>query len=280
MNKNAAQTGRLLLKFLTQFSEDQIPFLAAGLCYFITFSIFPLLLVLAALAGFFLTYDEANRQTIEYARHAFPHQSDLVTDVLRTVRQHHQGASLFGLLALLWSGKNIFGALAHAMNQIWGVSSRSWLSENLRATAAALSIGFCLLVISVVTTAVTAWTVWGTSWLPPSLAKYPPVALGQAATLGPFLTATLTLTVLYHWLPNTRVPWKVCGLSAALVALAWEGIRHLFGWYLKHIAAFDAIYGSLGSALGFMLWIYISAILILSGVEIAKLAHQEHRPIP
>jgi membrane protein len=265
---------RHLAIFVRQFAQDQVTFLAAGLCYFITFSTFPLLLVLIALIGFFLSYEEASRHTLQLAREVFPHQSEMVTEILSRVGRHHQEASLIGLLTLLWSGKNVFGAMASAMNMMWGVRPRPWLWENLRATAAALSIGVVIVTLSLAGTLYGAWSTWGAAWLGAEWWAYPPAALQRAASLGPALVASMTLTVLYRWLPNREVPWRLCLLSATIVAAAWEILRKLFGWYLQHVAALDAIYGSLGGVLGFMLWIYLSAILVLTGVEIAKTADQ------
>lgn len=259
-----------LFQFIRQFNADQVPFLAAGLCYFITFSIFPLLLVLTALIGFFMTSEDASRHTLQLVREVFPHQSNLVADTLAKVSLHHQEASLLGLITLLWSGKNVFGALASALNSIWKVSPRPWLIENLRASAAALSIGVAVLIVSLAGTIIKAWSTWGAAHIAPEWAIYPPAALQQAAAVGPVLIATATLTMLYRWLPNCQTPWHHCLGSAAVIACTWDAVRRLFGWYLQHVAALDAIYGSLGGALGFMLWIYVSAILVLAGAEISK----------
>lgn len=275
MKKSVQQTAALTSRFVRSFTRDQVPFLAAGLCYFITFSIFPLLLVLTALIGFVLSYEDASKTTLQLAGEVFPHQLQLVADTLAKMRHHHQEASALGIIALLWSGKNVFGAMASAMNTIWGVPPRSWLLENLRATAAALSIGVAVILASVAGTLIKAWSSWGALHVLPAWDLTPPPFLQHVTTVAPALFASLALTLSYRWLPNRETPWVLCLGSAVTIAAAWEAVRRLFGWYLEHVAVLDAIYGSLGGALGFMLWIYVSAILILTGVELAKILEGE-----
>ncbi len=145
------------------FSDDQVTFLAAGLCYFVFFSIFPLMLVLVAIAGHFLSTDEAMRQATRVVAELFPHQQGFLIDLLRQVMEFRGEATLLGFGALLWTGKNVFLSLGHAMNEIWHVPGRNWFIENLLATIVAISFGLLIVGLSLTglhprTALTAAWT--------------------------------------------------------------------------------------------------------------------------
>jgi membrane protein len=60
-----------------------------------------------------------------------------------------------------------------------------------------------------------------------------------------------------------------------LAALAWLAVSALFSWYLTNFAHYDATYGSLGAAIGLMMWLWLSVIVILIGAELnAEIEHQ------
>jgi membrane protein len=82
---------------------------------------------------------------------------------------------------------------------------------------------------------------------------------------------TVAAAVLYRVLPNVAVRWRDVLLPAFLMAVAREGAKLGFTWYLGTFAQIDRVYGPIAAIIGLMLWLYVSFILLLLGAE---LSHQ------
>ena len=77
------------------------------------------------------------------------------------------------------------------------------------------------------------------------------------------------LAVLYRYGPSRREPrWQWLTVGSVVAAIAWLISSVLLSWYLSNFANYDATYGSLGAAIGLMMWMWISAIVILLGAEL------------
>ncbi|MEB3330447.1 MAG: YhjD/YihY/BrkB family envelope integrity protein, partial [Candidatus Sericytochromatia bacterium] len=131
-----------LLRLARGMEAARVTMLAASLSYFLFFSLLPLMVLLVAVAGQFLSQEEAMRRTFALIGEAFPHQRELVTTALQGVVAHREGAGVASLVALAWGAKNVFLSLSQAMNAIWGVPGRPWLREHLQALVAAVLAGF------------------------------------------------------------------------------------------------------------------------------------------
>jgi membrane protein len=80
----------------------------------------------------------------------------------------------------------------------------------------------------------------------------------------PWLLVFLLFLGLYRWVPNRNVPWRSALWSALAAALAWEGASAAFTWYLSSgLARYALIYGSLGTVVALLLWVYISSLIVL-----------------
>ena len=277
MLKGIVGFARLVWRIGQGFSEDQVTFLAAGLCYFVFFSFFPLILVLVAVAGHFLSAEEAMRHAMRVVTELFPAQKGFLVDILRQVMEYRGEATLLGFVALLWSAKNVFQSLAHAMNVIWKVPDRAWWLENLIATVMALSFGMMIVLTSVaigLANALISYRIPVLGWSPTMIPGFVPSLVAVA----PLALAAGILTLLYKFLPNRRLGWFDVLPGALAAAMAWELLRRLFGWYLEHVARYHMVYGSLGGIVGFLFWIYVSATVFLVGVEIAKALSETDGP--
>jgi membrane protein len=94
-----------------------------------------------------------------------------------------------------------------------------------------------------------------------------------------FIALALAIACIYRFGPSRAAPrwhWITWGSSAA--TLLWLGASALFSWYAANFGTFNETYGSLGAVIGFMTWLWISAIVILLGAELnAEMEHQTAR---
>ena len=84
------------------------------------------------------------------------------------------------------------------------------------------------------------------------------------------------LAVLYRFGPSRESPrWEWLSVGSVIAATAWLVGSALLSWYLANFANYDATYGSLGAAIGMMIWMWMSSIVILVGAELnSEIEHQ------
>jgi membrane protein len=84
------------------------------------------------------------------------------------------------------------------------------------------------------------------------------------------------LAAIYRCGPSRTEPrWQWLSVGSAAAAIGWLITSVLFSWYISHFGAYNATYGSLGAAVGMMMWMWISAIVVLLGGELnAEIEHQ------
>jgi membrane protein len=94
-----------------------------------------------------------------------------------------------------------------------------------------------------------------------------------------FVLVMLGLAILYRFGPSRREPrWQWVSVGSLFAAIAWLAGSGLLSWYLAKFANYDATYGSLGAAIGLMMWMWLSIIVILVGAELnSEIEHQTAR---
>jgi len=94
-----------------------------------------------------------------------------------------------------------------------------------------------------------------------------------------FAAVALALACLYRFGPSREAPrWRWLTWGSVVATLLWVAASALFSWYAANFGTFNETYGSLGAAIGFMTWLWISAIVILLGGELnAEMEHQTAR---
>ena len=267
---------RLVWEVVQSFNADKVPFLAAGLCYFVFFSIFPLLLLLVSVAGYFLTAEQAMLQAASLTQQVFPQQATFLLDILKGVMEHRDTASLFGIATLLWSAKNIFYSMGQALNIIWKVpQDRGIILENAIALGLSLSVGLVIFLTSLSYAVLLAIMNFRFPVLGLSPSDIPGIVF-LIANILPLTLVALTLMALYKLLPNRMLALRQVAPGAVAAAVLWEVMRRVFGFYMENLSRFDAVYGSISGIVGFLLWIFISAAIFLLGAEIAWVLNEHH----
>jgi membrane protein len=87
---------------------------------------------------------------------------------------------------------------------------------------------------------------------------------------GSYLATALLIgcvALVYYFIPNTRVRFRDVWPGAILVGVLWRIALRLFSWYAADLATWNVIHGSIAAVVVFLLWIYISAVILIYGVE-------------
>jgi membrane protein len=179
-----------------------------------------------------------------------------------------------GLAIALWSANSGMKAILDALNVVYEEKEkRGFIKLNLVTLCFTLAaIAALLLALGAVVVMPIALNFLGLHEVTDLLLR---------AVRWPILLALiiLGLAVLYRFGPSRREPrWQWISVGSVVAALAWLAASVLLSWYLAHFANYDATYGSLGAAIGLMMWMWISSIVILFGAELnSEIEHQTIR---
>jgi len=103
-----------------------------------------------------------------------------------------------------------------------------------------------------------------------NIAFYDTFLWNALSRLVPWALTFFMVLGLYRWAPNARVRWSEAAWGALAATLCWEMSKMGFGWYLESgLARQQLIYGSLGTVVALMLWVYLSGLIILFGAHLS-----------
>jgi membrane protein len=250
----------ILLRVRDGISEDRVIAIGAGITFFGLLAIFPGIAALIALYGLFADPNTIAAQLETIAGFVPAGGIDIIKEQLSRVTAQGSGtlgvAFFIGLVVSLWSANSGTKAVFDALNIVYDEPERrSFLKLNamsLLFTAGAIAFRYVGLSDVLETTL--------------RIGRWPIllVALG------------LVLAVLYRYGPSReKAQWRWVSWGSGFAAVMWVAASSLFSWYATNFGTYNETYGSLGAVVGFMTWIWMSAIVVLIGAELdAEMEHQ------
>lgn len=265
----------ILWRTYNQIGEDRLLAVAAGAVFYMLLALFPAVTALVSLYGLFTDPSVINEH-LSLLGGVMPGGAiDIVREQVTRLTETGKNALgfgfFFGLLLALWSANAGIKAIIDALNVVYDErEKRSFIKLTLVAFAFTIgALVFVLLALAgiVILPLVLAWTGYETrAGEIVSLLRWPAL----------LVIVMLWLAVLYRYAPSReRARWSWLSVGSIFAALAWLGGSALFSWYLSNFADYDATYGSLGAAIGLMMWLWLSVSVILVGGELnAEMEHQ------
>ena len=261
---------RLLVRTLHEMSADDATHMAAGVAYYMLFSLFPLVLGLIAVLSFFVDDATAQTQLTGWISGFLPGSEELVVSNINAVVAFRGALGLFAVVGLFWSGSAVFGAITRAVNRAWDVvDDRPFYVTKLRQLMMAVATGI-LFALSLTMAAVVRTAGIITTTEVPGL--QPLINTGSLAMLqiGSFLLVLVIFLLLYKYLPNTKTYWSYIWPGALLGASLFELAKNLFLFYLNSFASFENVDGSLAPVVAMLLWAYLSSLILILGAELSS----------
>jgi membrane protein len=239
---------------------------AASIAYYALLSLFPFLLLTLSVLGS-ITADPGDRdRVVAFVFEYFPRQFEFITGQIDAFRASTLRIGVGGSIALVWASLGVFNAVTSAVNHAWAVEKRrSFLKHRLVGFLMLLSAGGILLVaIVIVSAAKVAQSRWfGALQAQSTMMDWlSGVAANQLATL--LLIGCVAL--IFYFIPNARVRFRDVWPGAILVGLLWRGALSVFSWYARDLASWNVVHGSVTTAVVFLVWIYVCAVILLYGV--------------
>jgi membrane protein len=258
--------------------EHRIVSIAAGVAFYVLLAIFPAIAALVALYGLFADPSTISRDLDGLSGILPGGATDVIGEQLTRLTAQPNGtlglAFIAGLAVSLWSANAGMKALVDALNIVYGEKEkRSFIKLN----AVSLLFTFGALVFSILALGAIAVLPFVLDHLGLATATQWLVRFGKWPVL--FVLVALIMAVVYRYGPSReRAQWRWISWGSALAAVAWLIMSLLFSWYAAKFGSYNKTYGSLGAAIGFMTWIWLSSIVILLGAELdAEMEHQTAR---
>ena len=244
-----------------RFSRDGCTFMAQALAFNAIFAIFPIAILAIAALGFVYGSDEAQSRALALIGTLAPELQGILADNLSHVVQFRGISGGLALVALLWSGKNLFQGLAYALNRALDVKAgRPLLSDILVALVMLPILGILFFIATAVPLALSFIVQYG--------GLRDAAVISQIAGYGTGLVLIFVVTmVLYTYLPNRRVKPTFGIPGAILVTVAWELAQIAFALYSTHVN-FRYVYGALSAFALLLVWFYYMATIFLFGAEL------------
>lgn len=262
---------RVLKRTASEYKADNLSDLAAALTYYGILAIFPALIALVSILG--LIGSSAIRPLLDNLTGIAPGSAREILNSMLTQIENNQGragiALVIGILVALWSASGYVAAFMRAGNTVYDVGEG-------RPAWKTLPTRFALTVALVVLMAVTAVGVVFTGKLADRAGEI--LGLGDTAVMvwnyakWPVLVliVSLMIALLYWAAPNVkrrpRFRWITPG--SLLAVLIWLAASALFALYVATFSSYDRTYGSLAAVIVFLIWLWISNIAILLGLEL------------
>jgi membrane protein len=263
---------RTLKRTAREFRSDELTDRAAGLTYYSVLSLFPALIALVSIVGVFGDPAAVTRALTGILREVSPSTAaSAVTGPVAALTANRSAAGILlvvGLAVALWTASNYVGAFMRTANAVYE-SEESRPFWKLRPLQMAITLGIVVMLALVLFGLVVSGPVaeglgdalglGGTAVVAWNLAKWP-------------VLAALVLTVfavLYYAAPAARPPafrWITPGSVVALVA--WVAASAAFGLYVANFGSYDRTYGTLGGVVTFLVWLWISNLALVFGLEL------------
>ena len=264
---------QIVWRALVKFDETDGEQRAASFAYYAFFAMFPLILLFITLGTTFLGDKETASSTIiAYVSRYMPLESQDAKVVITTIDgvvKSRKSAGLIAFAVLVWSALRFFQALVHGVNRAWGTKEYSWWRlpiKNLLMTAILASA----LLLGILTPAVLKQAriiYW--NLVQADNAELNFTFVWQLFDLANFIIPLLVLfygmSMFYKFAPRRRTSFREVWTAALFTTVSLEILQRLFTLYTKNIGQFNALYGTFGSVVALLLWIYLSGSIIILG---------------
>jgi len=270
--KSAAVVWRALVKYDETDGEQR----AASFAYYAFFALFPLVVLLMSIGAMFVPrptgadLQEVDVRITQQLQDRLPVDADTADRLIQTIRgvvRSRGQASVIAFFILAWSAVRFFQALVRGVNRAWGTKEYSWWRLPIKnlAMVAILASALLLGIVAPFTLDQVEYIYWRYSWQ--FGLDYKPISNVFSLLRGllPPLVLFYGFLMFYKFAPRRRTSFREVWIAAVVVTIGLDLLQRMFVLYTQNIANFNALYGTFGSIVALLMWIYLSGSLIILG---------------
>ena len=269
------------LKYLIKkYLRDGSMIFASSIAFYTIFSIFPALLILISITGIIIKKFNVRIDILAFVEERIPIIYGFVNYNITGIIENRASIGTIGFLLLFLSSIYVFDAIQYAFTKIFNLKiSRKFWKKKLYS----FLIMFLIFIIIVITLSIST----GLFYLSSSIKDFFNIEESVFSKLFQALSVVIGIFfnffvfgLVYYFGTNKKVGFRQLFPGAAAAAVIWEGVKHIFMIYLERFANYQMTYGSVGSVIAFLFWVYISAMILLLGAEIITIRMRSFKKAP
>lgn len=275
------QAGRLAWRAFNRFLDHNGPDRAAAVAYYTLLSLLPLTIFLisvgVAVVG---SFEAAYRGTLIVISGVVVHMDDNTRETLRAFVERALRFQWPALVLLAWTSRRIFGSLFSALERVFGVPGRGFASGNLLALGMVLTAGAALLLTMAFTMLLATSEGLVQRFAGPRGAAAIGTLVGwMAAQAVPMIVTFVFFFLIYRVVPRRVVTSRHAAMGALLATGMWELAKSAFAYYLRNLARYAGLYGTLEGVIVLAIWLELSVSIVLYCGEIVALILPPRKPV-
>ena len=266
------QRCRILWRAIIKYDETDGEQRAASFAYYAFFAMFPLIVLLITIGtNFFGNRSEATDRIMTYVSDYLPldtQDSKAIIGTIDGVVKSRKSAGLIAFGVLCWSALKFFQALVYGVNRAWGTRQYPWWRMPIKNLAMAAILASALLLGSMIPTIFdyVEYLYWKHSWqLHLDFIFVKSLFQEILRPLVPALVLFYGFAMFYKFAPRRRTTLREVWPAAVFVTISFEILQRLFLLYTKNVGNFNKLYGTFGTVVALLLWIYLSGSIIILG---------------
>ena len=256
LRRLGVESARYAQVVAARYRGDRLPRVAEALSYTTTLSIVPLTTVAFGLFAVFPVFEKwmATIQAFLYS-HFLPTSGDVVQRYLQDFASKSASLTAVGLLFLILTALMLMATIEQTFNDIWRVTQSRRPLHRFLSYWAILTLGPLLLGVSLsVTSYLVSLPFFGSGGVRSAVVEALPV-----------LTQVAAIFLLYTIVPNARVKWQHALIGSLAAAALFEVAKNGFAYFVVNYSSYNAIYGAIAALPVFLIWVYVSWLIVLLG---------------
>jgi membrane protein len=260
-----------LIRLYKKFIEDGCQVFASSIAFYSILSIFPAMLILISASGVVINKFSFQSDLLVFVEERIPVIYDFVDNNIADIVKNRNNTGIIGFFILFVTSAYVFDSIQLALNKIFKTETRRkfWKQKIF-----GFLIMFLIFLIIVITFSLSTGlfylsnTLTGILNIDKSISeeilKLLSVAIG-------IIFNFLIFTLIYYLGINKKINFRQIYRGALVVTVGLEIAKHIFVYYLDRFAGYQSTYGSVGSVIAFLAWVYMSSMILLLGAEINSL---------
>ncbi len=271
MGREAVEFGK---RVFDKAGQDDIFFLAGGIAFNVLVAAVPFLLLMVAIFGYVLPtlVEDPQRAAVGYVNSLLPASGAVERFTRSTVDDIIAGRTRFGILGLalfVWTATRLIGSLRSVLRDIFEIQEdRGIVGGKIYDIKMVIVAGTLFLGNTAVTVAIESLRTYGARWV--GLGEPLDAVQTAWASLLAFSFIFVMFALIYRYLPDRRIPWRIALVAATFTAVVWEMLKGAFAWYVANVANYSTMYGTLATLIILVFWIYYSSVVFILGGEVAQ----------
>jgi membrane protein len=265
----------LLWQALKKFNGDNGFFLSSGITFNILINLIPFIMLLLALVGTYLYNDQEVLDHIgTYFRDVAPALDPKVMENLTDVMQSRRIVGILGFVGLLCFSTWVFSSLRIALNIVFRVEKSRGMLRGIGIDLVMIFLVGSLLLVSMILSSVVTFLQGYQGQIPVAIG---PMIQWTLKYLLPFPLTYCMFFLIFKIIPHKKIHIKSALQAALFSSLLWELAKHLFTWYVIHLAQYSIFYGSFSTSVIFVIWVYYSSAILVVGGEFAYFLEKDRQ---